>query len=90
MQAIHALPALTQADDRPPRRDLLEAVLLHLMTRHTLEPSPGIARGVVHHLHQLLEHPDLGRTPVDRSAYEALLGDWMLLACEHRENTASL
>ena len=82
MQAIRTLPDRQDPNlDRPPRRDLLEAVLLYLMTRHTLHPSPGLAQGVVYHLRQLLDHPDLRSTPVDRSAYESLLGDWMLIAC---------
>lgn len=84
MHAIRTLPGLEPdpAAGRPPRRDLLEAVLLYLMTRHTLQPSTGLARGVVYHLRQLLEHPDLQHTPVDRSAYQELLRSWMLIACE--------
>ncbi|WP_125180378.1 hypothetical protein [Thiohalobacter thiocyanaticus] len=84
MQAIRTLPGLEPdpAADRPPRRDLLEAVLLYLMTRHTLQPSTGLARGVVYHLRQLLDHPELRTTPVDRSAYQELLRSWMLIACE--------
>ncbi|BCO31442.1 hypothetical protein TspCOW1_15450 [Thiohalobacter sp. COW1] len=90
MQAMLTLPEAAAAGlDRPPRRDLLEAVLLYLMTRHTLQPSPGLARGVVHHLRLLLAHPDLQHTPVDRSAYETLLRDWILLACDHRGNQLS-
>ncbi|MAT65674.1 MAG: hypothetical protein CMN57_08515 [Gammaproteobacteria bacterium] len=90
MQAMLTLPAPEGTGlDRPPRRDLLEVVLLYLMTRHTLKPSPGLAQGVVHHLRLLLAHPDLRHTPVDRSAYETLLKDWMLLACDHQGNQLS-
>lgn len=82
MQAIRTFPAWKQVSGRPPRRDLLEAVLLYLMTRHSLSPGPGLARGIVYHLRQLLDHPELANTPVDRSAYEELLHNWMLIACE--------
>lgn len=63
-----------------PHRDVLEAALMYLMTRYTLKPCTGLARGVVHHLHLLLSHPDLEASPVDRSAYESLLRDWGLIA----------
>ena len=78
---------IMQSPDNPalseqPHRDVLEAALMYLMTRYTLKPCAGLARGVVHHLHLLLSHPDLEASPVDRSAYESLLRDWGLIAFE--------
>lgn len=59
-----------------PSLDVLQAGLVHLMSRYAAEPCPGVAAAVVEHLTALCRHPQQLLIPVQRKVYAGLLNEW--------------
>lgn len=56
--------------------ELLQMATSILMTRFYGQPCPGIARAVVRHLEEVLQHPRILASLAAHEGYSALLVEW--------------